>query len=188
MPTTAEQYFQREVIKTQRAAKQALKEITDLSKAPVIKAMSKVNDMAFKSRAPILHSHFKKSFNGGGRLKHVETSKAAAAILASSEMRKFAKRNGNSCVKASIKFRSQFDLAGAFYDTTFIGEVKQEGKKFFVKGQIIDTFDFRWDLWPKDVSLKGFVFRVSGNAAFIAQEMGLIKPVKITVNLAGPVK
>ena len=50
------------------------------------------------------------------------------------------------------------------------------------------AYDFRFDLWPKDLSIPGAKLRLAGNAAYIAQEMGLLKPVKLTVDLAGPVK
>lgn len=188
MPMTAEQYFQREVIKTGRAAQQAIKNVTDMPASVVKKEMHKANDKIHKSKFPITHLHIRKSINGGGALKHVETSKTAAAILASAEMRKMAQRNANSCFKARVLFKSDRDLARAFYTATIVGEVRQDGKKLFVTGKLVDTYDFRFDLWPKDFSIPGAKLRLAGNAAYIAQEMGLLKPVKLTVDLAGPVK
>lgn len=188
MPMTAEQYFQREVIRTGRAAQQAIRNITDMPASLVKKEMHKANDKIHKSKFPITHMHIKKSINGGGQLKHTETSKVAAAILASAEVRKMAQRNANSCFKTRVLFKSNRDLARAFYTATIMGEVAQDGKKLVLTGKLIDIYDFRFDLWPKDFSIPGAKLRLAGNAAYIAQEMGLLKPVKLTVDLAGPVK
>ncbi len=188
MPISAEDYFKREVIKTSRAAKLAIQEISDLPAKTVRAEMHAFNDKLHKSGYPITHMHLKKAINGGGSLRHSGTSKAAAAILASSELKKFAKKNVNTCFKTRLLFRSNRDLSRAFYEATLTGEISQEKKSIFVKGNLIDTFDFRWDWWPKDVSLAGAKLRVAGNAAFIAQEMKLLKKVKLKVEFAGYVK
>lgn len=183
--TTAEVYFQREVIKSLSAAKKAIDEVIDMPVGLVRKEMHATNDQLHKSKFPITHMHMKKCINGGGRLKHNETSKAAAAILKSKEFRKMAAKNLNSCVKANLFFTSNRDLARAFYQATFVGEVSGTALAPVVTGKLVDTFDFRWGWWPKEVTIRGAKLRLAGNAAYIAQSMKLLKPVKIEVTLSG---
>lgn len=185
--TLAEAYFEREVIKSLSAAKKAIDEVIDMPASLVRKEMHATNDQLHKSKFPITHMHMKKCINGGGRLKHSETSKAAAALLKSKEMKAMAAKNLNTCVKASVFLTSNRDLARAFYNATFIGDVSGTAAAPVIKGKLIDTFDFRWGWWPKEVTVRGAKLRLAGNAAYIAQSMKLLKPVKIEVALSGKV-
>ena len=188
MPISAEEYFKREVIKTLGAAKKAIKEVSGLSVEVIKDEMHYLNDELHKSRYPITHTHLKKAINGGGSIIHKATSKAAAAIFSSKEFKKFAKSNANTCFKKRLLFLSDRDLARAFYESTVKGEISQEENSLLVKATLHDVFDFRWGWLPKDVSLSGAKLRVSGNIAYLAQEINLLSKVKIKVNLAGYIK
>jgi len=188
MPSYAEEYFKQEVIKNLQGAKRAIKDVTDMPKTLVKAEMHALNDKLHKSSHPITHLHLKTSINGGGRLTHKATSKAASALLTAPEFRKLAIKNANSCFKSRLLFKSNRDLARAFYEATIVAEVSGDGKKHIASGEMTDTFDFRFDWLPKDLSVRGAKLRLAGNIAYVAQEMGLLKPVKITLQFAGPVK
>ncbi|TNJ48572.1 hypothetical protein [Phaeobacter sp. B1627] len=188
MPISIDDYFQREIIKNARAAQQAIREISDMPRALVKSEMHALNDKLHKMSHPITHLHLKKSINGGGTLTHAATSKAAAAILNAREFRSFAAKQVNSCFKSRLLFKSNPDLARAFYEATLTGEISRQGKKLMAKGELVDKFDFRFDWLPKDLTVRGAKLRLAGNIAWVAQEMGLLKPVKLKVVFVGPVK
>jgi len=188
MPITAEQYFQNEVLKSASAAKKAIKIVTGMPTSLIKQEMQRTFDIALKSKYPITHALLTKSLNGGGTLKWAETSKVAAAVLGSAELKCLAQKNRNSCFKTQVIFRSNSDLARSFQESTLIGDIKENCKKFVIKGTLIDTFDFRFSLIPKNLTVRGTQLRLAGNIAFVAQEMRLLKPVKISVRLAGTIK
>lgn len=185
---TAQDYFDKEVIKTRRAAKAAIKEIIDLPRNKVKEAGHAMNNAVFKSRFPITYMHVKKAIDGGGRIKHNAKSKAAIAILASPELKKIARKQENCSFQQQIFFTRNLDLAGAIYDAPIYGEITREGRKLKVNAMIEDDWDFRLSLIPKDFSIQGNALRYAGNIGYLLQELGLLKTVKVTVEINGYIK
>lgn len=185
--TPAEVYFRREVIKSANEAKKAMREVADLPKALVKKEMHDLNNKLHRSSHPITHGHMKKGIDGGGRVSHAATSRAAKAILKAPETIKAVKRFVDKpvCFRASVLFTANRDLARAFYQATITGTAVTENGKIKLDGLLSDTFDFRWGWLPKQMTIPGTKLRLAGNIAFIAQEMRLLRPVKVDVKLSG---
>ncbi|MBL1438205.1 MAG: hypothetical protein JKY31_08900 [Rhodobacteraceae bacterium] len=139
---------------------------------------------------PIAQAHMKRSIDRKGNITHGSNSKIAKAIMASKELKALFKRQkGSVCMaRTKILFSNNRDLARTLYEATLMGDLNVDGKDYVFNGMITDVYDFRFDLIPKKNTVKGWLLRYAGNAAYLAQEMKLMKKYKITVMLDGKVK
>ncbi len=136
---------------------------------------------------PIAFEHMKRSIDRKSDITHNAKSRIAQAILKSGDFKALVKKQKVSIcfARKSIFFTRNRDLARTLYQASIIGDLMIEGKDFTFNGVVSDTYDFRFDLIPKKQTMRGFALRYAGNAAYLAQELKLMKSYKITVNLSG---
>ncbi len=158
-------------------------------KQVIKKAMHAANKQANGSY-PIAYAHMKRSIDGKGNITHSATSNIAKAIMGSNELKALAKKYRYSACfgKTTIFFTSNRDLARTLYQATIYGDITVSGKKRSFKGEVIDIYDFRMDMLPKKNTVKGWMLRYAGNAAYLAIQLKLMKKYKIKVLLDGAIK
>lgn len=178
-----------DLIKSKSHSEIAL-ELLGSSNVKLIKAALHAANKQANGSYPIAHAHMKRSIDGKGNITHNASSKIATAIMQSKAMKELAKKHkGSVCLgKTKIFFTKDRDLARTLYVATIYGNLEVNGKTKTFKGELIDTYDFRFDLLPKKKTVKGWMLRYAGNAAYLAIELKLMKSYKIKVLLDGPVK
>ncbi len=174
------------LIKTARQANTGIDILGKYAPEQVRKAMREANKQVNGSY-PIAYEHMKRSIDRKSDITHGPKSKIAQAILKSDDFKALVKKQRASMCFANkaIFFLKDRDLARTLYRASISGDLMINDKDFEFKGQVTDTYDFRFSLIPAKTTLRGFALRYAGNAAYLAQELNLMKSYKITVNVEG---
>ncbi|NVK14787.1 MAG: hypothetical protein HWE35_11475 [Rhodobacteraceae bacterium] len=177
------------LIKTAKDAEKAIDELGKSAVDEIRAAMHDANKAENKSY-PIAYEHMKRSIDGKGNISHGVKSKISQAILNSAELRKIAAKHKKpvKLKNETIFFVRNRDLARTLYQASLSGNLTPKGKTFEFDGTVNDVYDFRWDWVPKKKTVRGFKLRYAGNAAYLAQQMKLMKSYKITVQIKGEAK
>lgn len=186
MPNLGDSPALDEVIEKTKQIKQLLLLLGSSAAKHLRAAMHACNDKANGSY-PLAHEFMARSIDGKGAIKYGANSKIAKAILASAEFKKLVGKQKGSCqVKpVTVLFSSNRDLARSIYAGAVSGKLEIKDKSWSFDGKLTDTYDFRFDLIPKKMTVRGFMLRQAGNIAWACQELGLMSSYKVTVTLQG---
>lgn len=183
-------YLWDDVIQTKKGLEGLMNSIGSSPERAIRAAMHAANNKV-NSSYPIAHEFMARSIDGKGAVSYKSGSKIAKAILDSSEFKKLAKAQSKKACgkvkqkKVSVLFSSNRDLARSIYAAAVQGEFDISAKGWSFKGTVTDTYDFRFDLIPKKLTVKGVALRYAGNLAYVCQTLGLMSTYKVTVQLDG---
>lgn len=126
---------------------------------------------------------------GQGNLKLGSGSDVAKMIYKSREFQDVLRGiKGPQCIKARILFKTTKSLQAAFQEATLFGDVDVKKGEVSFKGYMFDRFDFRKSKVSKVKSTFGKALRALGNGAKELQDLGVLKPFDIRVDLVFKMK
>lgn len=172
--------------KNKDSVRQVVEALGGSAKKEVRSWMLLANDKV-NGKYPFAHYMMKRSIQGKGAVKFAHDSAFSKQILYSSEFKALLlKQKGSVCLGSTlIKFRSSVDLGRAIHNASFAGniEVIEPGKKYKIDGTVSDTYDFRFDLIPDNMTIRGAGLRTAGNIAYICQQLKLMSNFKVTLEI-----